>query len=133
MAGLRKRMDGDEGFMSAHQIKKTRVHIGQKSTPSWATNDAEVRKILLGSFPKLVNNTKQRSAAARWSQAIVLVYRLGFSYSHAAAEMGITYLALESMLRNIRRAAKGLRSDTNKPRNGKPGRPKSNKCQSSQT
>lgn len=125
MATLRKRMDGSDGFMNAHQIKKTRVLVGQKDTPPWANSNKEVCRILLSSFPDLAKNYRQRKSAARWNHAIMLVYRLGVSYRDAAAEMKITYQALESMLRNIRRAAKGLRSDTNKPRGGKPGRPKS--------
>jgi hypothetical protein len=121
MKKLRLRMDGDDSFMSSHQIKKTRVLFGQKDTPAWATNDAEIRRILLSVFPELKTRPHHRRAAARWNQAIVLVYRLGMSYSYAADEMGITYQALESLLRNIRRAAKGLRSDTMKPRTGKKG------------
>jgi hypothetical protein len=121
MAKLRLRMDGDDNFMGAHQVKKTRILIGQKDTPWWATNDIEVRRILLSVFPNLKTRPHHRRAAARWNQAIVLVYRLGMPYNHAAEEMGITYFALESLLRNIRRAAKGLRSDSRKPRTGKKG------------
>lgn len=126
MKKLRRKMDGDDGFMSAHQIKKVRVLIGQKDTPVWAANDIEVRKILLRAFPKLGSNKVQRQSAARWSQAITLVYRLGMPYNHAAAEMGLKVGTLRSLLRNIRRVALGLRSDTSKKRIGKKGRPKSN-------
>lgn len=124
MDKLRLRMDGNDGFMSAHQIKKVRVLFGQKDTPAWATSDVEVRKILLRSFPLLGSNKAQRQSAARWMQAITLVYRLGMPYNHAAAEMGTTVGTLRSLLRNIRRVALGLRADTNKPRLGKKGRPK---------
>ena len=125
MAKLRKRMDGDDGFMSAHQIKKTRVQIGQKDTPLWSASNTEVQKVLLRVFPKLQTHNGHRQRAARWNQAIVLVYRLNMPYNHAAAEMGITTSTLRSLLRNIRRAALGLRADTHKPRSGKIGRPKS--------
>lgn len=124
MDKLRKRMDGNDGFMSAHQIKKVRVLFGQKDTPAWATSDVEVRNVLLRAFPLLGSSKNQRQSAARWMQAITLVYRLGMPYNHAAAEMGTTVGTLRSLLRNIRRVALGLRSDTNKPRLGKKGRPK---------
>ena len=125
MAKLRKRMDGDDGFMSAHQIKKVRVLIGQKNTPEWTGSNAEVRRVLLSSFPDLSFNPAQRRAAARWNQAITLVYRMSMPYNHAALEMGITVGALRSMLRNIRRAAKGLRANGTGIKRGLRGRPKS--------
>lgn len=125
MAKLRGRVDGDDGFMNAHQIKKVRVLIGQKDTPVWASSDTEVRKILLRSFPKLATNRAQRRAAARWTQAIVLVYRMSLPYNHAALEMDITVGALRSMLRNIRRSARGQRANGSGAKNGKRGRPKS--------
>jgi hypothetical protein len=123
MAKMRKKMDGSEGFMKAHQIKKVRVLFGQKDTPEWASNDAEVRVILLRVFPKLATDWEQRKRAARWNQAIMLVYRMGLPYNHAAAEMGVTVDTVRSLLRNIRRAALNKRSDTNQPRKGKRGRP----------
>jgi hypothetical protein len=123
MTRLRGRMDGNDGFMSAHQIKKVRVLIGQKDTPPWSASDVEVRRVLLTTFPRLKTNYRERQAAARWNRAIMLVYRMGMPYNHAAAELGIKVGTLRSLLRNIRRAAKGLRSDTNTPRKGGPGRP----------
>src|SRR5579863_8088774 len=75
MTKLRLRMDGDDNFMSSHQIKKTRVLFGQKDTPPWAASNEEVRRILLTAFPNLGNDQYQHKAAARWSQAITLVYR----------------------------------------------------------
>ena len=127
MKKLRRKVDAGDGFMSAHQIKTVRVLIGQKDTPIWAANDAEVRKILLRSFPKLGSNKTQRQAAARWNQAIMLVYRVGMPYNHAAAEMGVTVGALRSLLRNIRRVALGLRANGSGARRGKRGRPKNPK------
>jgi tryptophan 2,3-dioxygenase len=124
MDKLRKRLDGNDGFMSAHQIKKVRVLTGQKDTPPWATSDIEVRKILLRAFPNLMTHKGQRQSAARWNQAIALVYRIGMPYNHAAAEMGISTNVLRCLLRRIRCVANGLRSDTIKPRNGSRGRPK---------
>ncbi len=111
MSKLRKRMDGNDSFMNAHQIKKVRVLFGQKDTPAWATSDIEVRKILLRSFPLLGSNKAQRQSAARWMQAITLIYRLGMPYNHAAAEMGTTVSTLRSLLRNIRRSALGFRAN----------------------
>lgn len=135
MAKLRLRMDGDDTFMGAHQIKKVRVQIGQKDTPAWAMNDAAVRKLLLQSFPLLTDTRpglrgqgrsaeRRRFAAARWNQAINLVYRVGMPYNHAAEEMNISVGALRSMLRNIRRAARGLWANGKRLKGGKRGRPK---------
>jgi hypothetical protein len=111
MDRLRNHIDGNDNFMNAHQVKKVRVLFGQKDTPEWATNDIEVRKVLLRSFPKLGSEKNQRQSAARWMQAITLVYRLGLPYNHAAAEMGTNVGTLRSMLRNIRRVALNLRAN----------------------
>ena len=135
MQNLRRKIDGNDTFMNAHQIKKVRVLFGQKDTPSWAMNDKEIQKILLRAFPKLRSSTacaqgvgrrapRRRQAAARWTQAITLVYRLGMPYNHAAAEMGIKVGTLRSLLRNIRRVALGLRASGSGSRAGKRGRPK---------
>lgn len=125
MAKLRKKMDGDDGFMGGHQIKKVRQLFGQRDTPLWAASDTEVRKVLLRAFPKLNREKNQRAAAARWSQAITLVYRVGMPYNHAASEMGLKVGTLRSLLRNIRRVARGQRSDTRAPLGLRPrGRPK---------
>jgi hypothetical protein len=124
MTKLRGKVDLDDSFMMSHQIKWPRVLIGQKDTPLWAVSDKEVRRVLLQTFPNLASDQRHRKSAARWTRAIVLVYRLGMPYNHAAAEMSISVGTLRSLLRNIRRAAKGLRADTNKPRKGRRGRPK---------
>src|SRR5689334_8296630 len=61
MAKLRRKMDGDDGFMGGHQIKKVRQLIGQRDTPEWSASDTEVRKVLLRAFPKLNKDKNQRA------------------------------------------------------------------------
>lgn len=122
---LRKKFDGDDGFMArGHGIKKVRTRI--KDTPVWATNNTLTKALLLSVFPKLRSNTKQRRAAARWARVIHLYYRVGMPRNHVAAEIGITRETFKSLIRNIRRAARGRELHGNRLRGQRPkGRPKS--------
>lgn len=109
MARLRKKMDGNEGFMSAHQIKTIRTR--ERDIPSWALNDKEVRTVLLRSFPKLRTNNRQAIHAGRWMRLIHLYYRVQMSNSQVAKEMGMTLNAVKMALKSIRRVARGQRTD----------------------
>jgi hypothetical protein len=122
LAKLRQSFDGDEGFMSAHQIKKIRGR--QRVTPEWAMSDVEVRKVLLRAFPLLKTSQKQADRAGRWLRIIHLYYRVGLTVPQVASEIGATRMATQQVVRSIKFAFKGLRADTGTARSGKRGRPK---------
>jgi hypothetical protein len=120
---LRKKMDGDEGFLTGHQILKIRKR--EKIIPEWAMNDQLLRGLLSTVFPKWRTSQRQLRQAARWVWAIHLYYRLGMPHNQVAEEMSLGYGALRSLLRSIRRASKGLKANGRGPKTGKPvGRPK---------
>ena len=109
MAKLRTRMDGNDGFMSAHQIKKIRTR--EREIPEWTLNDKEVQKVLLRSFPALRTNNKAAIRAGRWMRLIHLYYRVQMSNSQVAKEMDMTLNAVKMTLKGIRRVAQGRRFD----------------------
>ncbi len=123
MQKLRRKMDGDDGFMSAHQIKKIRTR--ERDIPAWALNDAEVRKVLLRAFPGLHKNQTEARRAGRWTRLIHLYYRVQMSNSQVAKEMGERLNSIKMTLKSIRRVARGRRADNTAALGLKPrGRPK---------
>lgn len=114
MNKLRRRMDGDDGFMTAHQIKKIRTR--ERKIPAWTLNDKEVQTVLLRAFPTLHKNRKVAKRAGRWARIIHLYYRVQMPINLLAREMGMTKGSTKMMLVSIRRVAQGKRSDTGKPR-----------------
>lgn len=126
MNRLRRRMDGDDNFMNAHQIKKIRTR--EREVPAWALNDKEVRKVLLRAFPGLHNNNSVAKQAGRWTRLIHLYYRVQMSNSQVAKEMGETLNRVKMTLKSIRRVARGRRADNTGPLSSIPrGRPKTKK------
>lgn len=126
MQRLRHKLDGDDGFMRAHQIKKIRTR--ERDIPAWTLNDAEVRKVLLRAFPSMRNSRvsiplrpskkKSRQAsrsiaqrAGRWMRIIHLYYRVQMSNSQIAKEMNEKLNAVKMTLKSIRRVARGQRTD----------------------
>jgi len=106
---LRQTFDGQDPFMTkGHQIIK--VRRGNRKTPDWAKNENELRKLLLHSFPYMATNKKQRVRAGRWARIINLYFRLQMTHGQIASEMMMSYCAVESAIRNIKRAAKGLKA-----------------------
>lgn len=141
MQKLRRRMDGDDGFMNAHQIKKIRTR--EREIPAWTLNDKEIRKVLLRAFPGLYRNysskpkrvgrSRQASRtlaqrAGRWTRIIHLYYRVQMSNSQVAKEMGETLNAIKMTLKSIRRVANGRRANNVAPLGLTPrGRPRKNR------
>jgi len=120
MKRLRKRITDANGMMRIHRIRSQK----KKLASPWAFSDVAVRKLLLTSFPKLQTDKRQRARAARWNQIIALFFRRNMSSSQVARELQIEISAVESALRNMRRAVSGLRTDTGLPKLGCRGRPK---------
>jgi DNA-directed RNA polymerase specialized sigma24 family protein len=88
--------------------------------PEWATDDKQVKELLLRSFPKLKEDPAQMQRAGRWAQVIHLYFRMGWTQSQIADEMNISQAAVNSMLRSISRARNGKQSGTGRDRNRKP-------------
>lgn len=112
---LRKESDGDEGFMSGHQIKKIRARV--RVIPLWAMNNAETQKVLLRAFPKLLTSPTQRKSASRWGAIIHLFYRMNMSETQVGEELEITGANVKMTLQRIRAHATGKVSNSR-------GRPK---------
>ena len=119
--------------------------------PEWATDNAQVRAVLLRAFPKIGTNLTHRKRAARWAFIIKHYFQLGEEASKVAVELryleakksGETWDAanaesgrkvaeqeIEKLIKRvtdtvgrISRVAKGLRTN-GKPRIGKLGRPR---------
>ncbi len=122
MDKLRLRMDGNDSFMGAHQIKKIRTR--ERIIPPWVLNDKEVQKVLSRAFPHLKTNPASQKAAGRWARVIHLYYRMQMSNSHVTKEMGMNLNTLKMVLKAIRRVAKGWRADNSGPWIRPRGRPK---------
>jgi hypothetical protein len=121
MARLRRKMDGDDGFMQAHQIKKIRTR--EREIPAWTLNDAEVQKVLIRAFPLLKTRAASQKAAGRWARIIHLYYRVQMSNSQVAKEMGEGLNRVKMTLKGIRRVARGRRCDNSGPWLRPRGRP----------
>jgi hypothetical protein len=113
MKKLRSRLDTDDGFMSAHKIKKVRTR--ERNIPEWTLSDKEVRTVLLRSFPKLRTNNAQAIRAGRWVRLIHLYYRVQMSNSQVAKEMGMTLNATKMAFKIMRRVARGQRANNTGP------------------
>jgi hypothetical protein len=120
---LRGKFDGQDPFMTGgHQIIKTRQ--SDRKIPDWATDDKQIQKILLRSFPKLKTDPRQRTGAARWAVIIQLFFRMKMTRSQVAEQTKLSSNTVQMLVRNIRRAAAGKRANWSTP-TGKPtGRPK---------
>jgi hypothetical protein len=129
---LRTKLDGNDTFVTGgHRVMKTagatRHTARMKRVPVWANDDEQVRLLLLKIFPKLKINEKQRARAVRWMRVIYLYFRVGWTSGKIASELGLRDVIVRNIVRDIRRAANGKRSDTGAERSIRPrGRPKKN-------
>lgn len=102
-------------------------------TPTWVYHDSEIRTVLLRAFPKLATDEKQREAAARWGAVIHLYYKMRYTSSQVAQELGTSTLKIKNVLRSISRVSKGLRANGSGRRGGvRTGRPKLRASKSSE-
>lgn len=106
---LREKMDGSDGFMEGHQIKKIRMM--ERPIPVWAKNDAAVQALLLKSFPRLKNNPKHRKGAARWMRVIQLYFRMQKTHGQVAKELKISLNKVRMIIRAIKWVAAGKRAN----------------------
>ena len=121
-AELRKYMDTDDPFMSGgHQILK--IKRPKKKSPSWARDNESIKKFLIRVFPRM-QEFSQRVRAGKWIRIMYLYYNQNWSRGQIAAELHMTYAAVDSLIRSLKRASKGLRTDTGRPVGKKRGRPR---------
>jgi hypothetical protein len=124
MGQLRAVMDADDAFMEGHQIRVDRGHgTFERNIPDWPLSDAEVRKILIRSFPNWTTK-RGRARMATWTEIIVLHYREQYSIGRIAKDKGVPADSIRNILRRIRNAAKGLTTD-GKSRKRKEAKPES--------
>lgn len=111
MTKLHNVMDGSEGFISGHGIVKARTY--KRNVPKWALSDSSIRKVVLRAFPRMATDPRQRDAAARWAAVIHLYFRMGYTRSQIAEEIGSSTQKVHGVIRSILRVSKGLRADGN--------------------
>jgi hypothetical protein len=151
---LREYLDGDDPLIWGVKV----LGAGQAghnkrvaNTPEWATNNTQVRAVLLRAFPRWNTNQTQYERALRWAFIIKHYFQLGEEASKVALELryeeakksGETWDAanadsgrkaaeqeIEKLIKRvtdtvgrISRVAQGLRTN-GKPRAGKMGRPR---------
>lgn len=92
-----------------YQIEQARSY--RRIQPLWVRNEKKVAALILRSFPKAKTNKGQREAAARWASVIHLYYRMGYTRSQIAHEIGSTETKVSGIIRSITRVSKGLRAD----------------------
>lgn len=125
---LRQVFDGNDQFMQGVSVRGSprsgnaaRAATAQVKD-SWAFDDERVRLLLMRVFPKKWE--KQHKRAALWMKIINEYFRMGLTANRIAFELKRKPKYIENVVRRIRRAAAGVRTD-GKPRTGKPrGRPK---------
>ncbi len=119
MAKLRKVMDSTETFVGGHQIVHARTY--KRQIPEWVLSDRKIREVVLRAFPNMVTSPRQRESALRWVSVIHLYYRMGYTRSQIAEEIGSTSLKVHNMIRAISRVSKGLRANGTGKITGKRG------------
>lgn len=106
---LRQVLDQSDRFNVAHQVTGARTY--KRRVPTWAMNDQLIRRLLLKTFPKMATSKVQRASAARWGAVIHLYFRMGYTRSQIAEEIGSTAVKVHGVIRSILRVSKGLRAD----------------------
>lgn len=90
----------DDSDLARHHGVRTREH--ERPIPAWTQNDAQVRQVLLSTFPGLATDPKQRASAGRWLRIIYLYFRVHQWAKTIAESLGITVRAVESVIRRAR-------------------------------
>jgi len=89
-----------------HQVVKARSYA--RKTPDWANSDVKVREFITRAFPKLSDDPRQQEAARRWVQVVQLYFRVGYTNTQTAEEMGLTIGQVRRTIQSLQRAAEGL-------------------------
>jgi hypothetical protein len=106
---LRTKIDSADIFFTGHRIIKQRR--GNRPVPSWATDNIQLRGLLLRAFPKLADNPKHRLAAGRWARVVQLYFRSQLTEGQVADELKMTVNGVKSIIRSILRTSRGRRAN----------------------
>lgn len=116
--------------LASSQIVQARTY--RRASPIWTKSDKKIQELITRSFPKVQSSPTQRAAAAKWVSVIHLYFRMGYTRSQIAHELGSTYTKIKGIIRSITRVSKGLRADGYGKLKGSRGRPKNTAPHSSQ-
>lgn len=105
--------DSGGGYF-AHGVVKPRTY--KKRIPLWAVNDSKIKELIQRSFPNWQSNPRMRDDAARWAAVIHLYFRVGYTRSQIAHEIGSTDCKISGIIRSIKRASLGLQGNGRGPR-----------------
>src|ERR1700676_886948 len=111
---IRKSVDGNDSFMTGFQIGQLKTY--KRKIPLWVNSDKEIQKILLSAFPKLKTDSRQRTRAARWANVIHFYFRLRYTASQIADELGFKPSVVYDIVFRIKRAAAGQKANGSGPR-----------------
>ena len=115
---MRRVVDANDGLMGS-RIVGPRSYRGRKM-PTWAMDDKKVQHLLLSTFPRMKEDSaagrRQRDSAARWHAVIHLYFRMKYTCSQIAEELGSSHCKIKNVIRSIQRVVRGLRADSRKPR-----------------
>lgn len=111
---------GDNAWFSCGRVE---ARTYKKTIPKWCFNDTEIRRLIEHSFPNWRKKDTVRADAARWA-AVIQLYRMGYTSSQIATEIGSNPCKVRGVIRSIQRAAKGLRAGSAEPRTKRGGRVK---------
>jgi predicted DNA-binding protein YlxM (UPF0122 family) len=114
LPALRSLIDGDDQFMTGHQL--TKVRRPRRKIPDWSKNEKSIQIILQTAFPKLKTDSKQRKQAGRWARVIQLYFRSQKSYRETAEEMNETRGTIHNIINRIGRVSIGKAANKNRAR-----------------
>lgn len=106
---IRRVIEGNETFAQGHQLVGARTY--KRPVPAWALNDKTVRKMIVRAFPRMFEDAAAHASASRWASVIQLYFRLGYTRTQVAEEIGSSAQKISGVIRSILRASKGLRAD----------------------
>jgi hypothetical protein len=107
VAKLQSQVSFDEPF--SYGVVKARTY--KRGVPAWAFNDKKVRALILRAFPKMASSPTHKAGAGRWGAVIHLYFRMGYTRSQIAEELGSSTQKVHGVIRSILRVSKGLRAD----------------------
>jgi len=115
-----RRQFGHDFF--SHQVVQARTY--DRTIPEWALSERGIGEVIKRAFPKW--ETSQREAASRWAVVINLYFRMGYTRSQIAEEIGSTTSKVHGVIRSILRVSKGFSAAKGSVR-GRRGRPPKNR------
>jgi hypothetical protein len=115
----------DERFRKGHWLPPAGFQMAYEAcpydtfVPEWAKTNEGIRKVILTAFPKYETNEIQYLRAQRWATVIYMFWRVQYTNTDIAEELGTTIEEVDLILKRARRVAANRRADTGKPRSDK--------------